>query len=386
MAFAIALAMGCMRLSHRPGLLALNRGCGLPTCRGSAVSCVPMGNSLVFDPAYSGHRHLLKRILTGKVKGLAGISPFTYSIAYKRLRIMPDHPNADPASFDDNSFEERDIDKREFETHGDDEFDVDDAGQSEAERKTVKAATSSEPKPKSQDRTREPQRGPAAVGELREWTTKLGIQVSVGQLTLIDEYRRELWGMNELLNLTRHTTIEKFATRDLLDTWELQKLIGPDESVLDIGTGGGVPGILLAIMRPDLTVALAESVGKKAEAVENFVSRLQLPITVFAARAEDALVDYRFDVCVARGVGPLWKICFWLKDCWENVGRLLAIKGPNWVEERKEARHRGGLQNVELRCAATYPMYGTESSSVILKLWPKSEPEKENPVWGNESV
>jgi 16S rRNA (guanine527-N7)-methyltransferase len=60
---------------------------------------------------------------------------------------------------------------------------------------------------------------------------------------------------------------------------------------------------------------------------------------------------------------------------------MLAIKGPRWVEERSEARQRGLLEGVQLRKAASYPMPGTESESVILKLWhaDREEPLLENP-------
>ncbi|HAL14159.1 MAG TPA: 16S rRNA (guanine(527)-N(7))-methyltransferase RsmG, partial [Planctomycetaceae bacterium] len=50
--------------------------------------------------------------------------------------------------------------------------------------------------------------------------------------------------------------------------------------------------------------------------------------------------------------------------------QVLAIKGPKWVDERAEARHRGLMKGVNLRKAASYPMIGTESESVILKIWP----------------
>ena len=64
------------------------------------------------------------------------------------------------------------------------------------------------------------------------------------------------------------------------------------------------------------------------------------------------------------------------KPHWASIGRLLTIKGPSWVDERNEARRAGALHELELRVAAKYPMPGTESESVILKLWPKGSPEK----------
>jgi 16S rRNA (guanine527-N7)-methyltransferase len=196
------------------------------------------------------------------------------------------------------------------------------------------------------------------------------------QAQQLDRYARLLWEWNEKLNLTRHTDYEKFVARDVLDTLELSKLLRAGEEVLDVGTGGGVPGVVLSIVRPDLQVTLCESVGKKAAAVEQIIRQLKLETPLYPNRAEEVLEDSRFDACVARAVGPLAKFCVWFKDHWASIGRLLAIKGPHWTDERQAARQRGLLNNLELRVAASYPMPGTHSESVIIKMWPKGAPEK----------
>ena len=197
------------------------------------------------------------------------------------------------------------------------------------------------------------------------------IELPGDQAAQLERYCRLLWDWNERLNLTRHTDFDKFVSRDLVDSIELSKLLDPKERVLDVGTGGGVPGIVLGIIRPDLQVSLCESVGKKAQAVETMVRELDLPTPMYRDRAESVVDQSRFEVLVARAVGPLWKICTWFKSHWRSFDRLLAVKGPRWVEERREARERGLLKNVELRKAAEYPMPGTNSESVILKLQAK---------------
>jgi 16S rRNA (guanine527-N7)-methyltransferase len=184
----------------------------------------------------------------------------------------------------------------------------------------------------------------------------------------LDRYCGLVWDWNERLNLTRHTDYDKFVSRDLLDTVQIAKFLEPDEEVLDVGTGGGVPGVVLAIIRPDLQVSLCESVRKKAQAVDSMIETLELPVPVYADRAEKVLEDLRFDTLIARAVGPLWKMCTWFKHHWHQFDRLLAIKGPSWPEERGEARHRGLMHGVGLRKIASYPMPGTESESVILSL------------------
>ena len=159
------------------------------------------------------------------------------------------------------------------------------------------------------------------------------------QVEQLDRYRRLLWSWNERMNLTRHTTLEKFVGRDVVDSYQLSKLLERGERVLDVGTGGGVPGVVLAILRPDLSVSLCESTQKKARAVEAIVGELGLHVPVFSQPGRRGAARSRtFDTLVARALAPLRKVLTWLQPHWDAFDRLLLIKGPAWVEERGEAR------------------------------------------------
>lgn len=200
---------------------------------------------------------------------------------------------------------------------------------------------------------------------------KNGHELDAALAERIEAYVRLVWTLNESINLTRHTTWELFVERDLRDCLQLSKLIATDEDVLDLGSGGGVPGIPLAILRPDIRVSLAESVGKRAKVLDEMVSELNLPIAVYSARGEELLEDFRFSTLVSRAVGSLRKLCEWVAPHWESLDRMLIIKGPKWVEERAEARHLGVLKAVNLRVAASYPLGDGENEGVILQVWPK---------------
>lgn len=203
---------------------------------------------------------------------------------------------------------------------------------------------------------------------LQEALDRLELELPAKQVAQLETYCSALWEWNEKINLTRHTNYDLFARRDLLDSWRLAQQLEQNEEVLDVGTGGGVPGLLLAILRPDLEMSVCDSVEKKTKVVQDIVNRLDLPIAVYSSRVQLVVDDMRYHSLVTRAVGSIAKLLGWLEDHWLSFDRLLAIKGPRWVEERAEARHRGLLANLELRIVDSYPMPGTESESVILQI------------------
>ena len=184
----------------------------------------------------------------------------------------------------------------------------------------------------------------------------------------LSAYCDALWKANETVNLTRHTSYEKFVARDLVDTIEVSRLIPAGRKVLDMGSGGGVPGIVLAILRPDLDVTLSESVGKKAVALKAIAKEINLDAEIFNSRAEKLLEDFSFDYTTVRAVGAISKICTWLDEVWASAGKVLAIKGPNWKNEKNEASEKGLLKKIDIEVVAEYPSPGADWNSYILQL------------------
>jgi 16S rRNA (guanine527-N7)-methyltransferase len=194
-------------------------------------------------------------------------------------------------------------------------------------------------------------------------------------VALLERYCELLWDWNAKINLTRHTDYEKFVARDLVDSLAFARFLEPKEAVLDVGAGGGVPGVVLAIVRDDLKVSLVESVGKKSRALADIVERLGLPTPVLHARAEEVLTQQRFNTLVVRAVARMKKLLEWLKPHWDSFDRLLLLKGPSWVDERGEARHYGLMHDLALRKLASYPLPGTDSESVLLQIRRKESPD-----------
>ena len=104
------------------------------------------------------------------------------------------------------------------------------------------------------------------------------------------------------------------------------------------------------------------------------VRRLDLGnVEVVAERAEDWLAKHRVAIVISRAVAPLPKLLRWFAPHWDSFDRLLVIKGPAWLEERRLAREAGLLRQLDLRKIAAYPLPGTQSESVVLSIRPKGE-------------
>ena len=202
---------------------------------------------------------------------------------------------------------------------------------------------------------------------------RLGLDVSPDALPRLASYAERLWAWNEKLNLTRHADAATFVARDVADVVAIAPHLAKGERVLDVGTGGGVPGIVLAILRPDLHVELCDSVGKKARAVRSISQEIGMPLPVHEA-AGQAVVTKRpgaFDTLVIRAVAPLPKLLGWFEPVCHTYGRLLVIKGPRWEEEKGEARHRGFVKKVRIRRLAAWPIPGSDNESVLLEVQPR---------------
>jgi 16S rRNA (guanine527-N7)-methyltransferase len=208
---------------------------------------------------------------------------------------------------------------------------------------------------------------------------RLGLTVSPDAVQRLAAYAASLWSWNERLNLTRHTDVEKFVSRDVADAVAIAPHLAVGEHLLDVGTGGGVPGVLLAILRPDLRVELCDSVGKRARAVREIVAEIGLTLPVHEGAAQPLVAAAaeaggkggkpgRFDVLVVRAVAPLLKLLGWFEPLCDAYGRMLVVKGPRWEEEKGEARHRGFVKKVGVRRIAAWPIRGSDNESVLLEI------------------
>ena len=213
---------------------------------------------------------------------------------------------------------------------------------------------------------------------LKEALEKYHISLLEKQVDMLNSYCEQLWIWNEKLNLTRHTTYDKFVSRDLIDSIRLASHLQKGEHVLDVGSGGGVPGLIVSILRPDVIVELCEATGKKAEALGEIAGDLGLDVPVWYSKAEDLVKQRHFHTLTVRAVDKMRKLLQMFSNTWHCYNRILMIKGPRWPEERGEARHYNLFNALALRKIDEYSVQsGNESfNSVILQVCRKNKLEE----------
>jgi 16S rRNA (guanine527-N7)-methyltransferase len=139
--------------------------------------------------------------------------------------------------------------------------------------------------------------------------------------------------------------------RHLLNCAVLGELLPPGDRVLDVGSGAGLPGIVLAVSRPDLEVTLLEPLARRATFLQEVVDDLGLAtVTVIRGRAEEQRGRLRFPTVTARAVAPIDRLAGWCLPLVELGGRLLAMKGESAAEEL--SRHRGVLAKLGVQDSA----------------------------------
>lgn len=155
--------------------------------------------------------------------------------------------------------------------------------------------------------------------------------------------------------------VERLWDRHILNSAAVAELIESGARVIDIGSGAGLPGLALAIARPDLEVTLVEPMQRRTDFLTEAVASLGVQVEVVRGRAEDATVRTRLagaDVVVSRAVADLEKLARWSLPLLRKGGRMMALKGERAAEEvadRARTMAALGAGRVELvQCGATY--------------------------------
>ena len=166
----------------------------------------------------------------------------------------------------------------------------------------------------------------------------LGLKVTEEKLEQLNIIYNTLVETNKTMNLTRITEKEDVYLKHFYDSLTLVKVydLSKVNTLCDIGTGAGFPGLVLKIFYPNLEITLVDSLLKRVKYLNSLIDKLELTgIKAYHNRAEDIIKENKkFDIVTARAVSALPKLLLWTMPLVNKNGSFLAMKGN--VEEELE--------------------------------------------------
>jgi 16S rRNA (guanine527-N7)-methyltransferase len=176
---------------------------------------------------------------------------------------------------------------------------------------------------------------------LEEGAAQLGVPLDARQLDVLWRFGHLLRERNAHMNLTSIVSPEGILTLHMLDSLSVAAHLGDARTVVDVGTGGGFPGVPLAVACPERSFTLIDGTQKKIRFVAESLEQLGIRNAMaLAARAEGLAKDQQFDAVVARAVATLAELVHNAGGLVGPGGRLLAMKG-RLPEEEMRALPRG---------------------------------------------
>ena len=166
------------------------------------------------------------------------------------------------------------------------------------------------------------------------------------------EIYRSLYGiykdLNDKVNLISRKDFENFYLHHIIHSLSITKfeLIKDENNIIDIGTGGGLPGIPLAIYYNRKNFLLVDSIRKKISAVDKIINKINAKnISTLNNRAEN--LDIKADIIICRSVSSVDNLIQWTKRLLNDKGRLILLKGGNVNKELKNISSRFTIYNLD---------------------------------------
>ncbi len=188
---------------------------------------------------------------------------------------------------------------------------------------------------------------------------KLDIKLTIAQENKLEQFYNLLIEWNEKINLTRITIKEEVYLKHFYDSLTLSKVVNLNKinTLCDVGTGAGFPGIVLKIVYPNLNVTLIDSLRKRVDYLNEIIKKLELDnIKAIHTRGED--YHEEFDLVTSRAVANIEKLVKYTMHLVKKDGLFVAMKGDIEKELTKE---------VENKLSNKYKIVGIEKFSLPIE-------------------
>jgi len=199
---------------------------------------------------------------------------------------------------------------------------------------------------------------------LAEGIAEMRLDVTTAQQNQLMDYLGLMFKWNAVYNLTSLRDPMQMVTHHLLDSLAAVPAFVDAKNVLDVGSGGGLPGIVLAIVRPDVKISMIDTVHKKTAFLTQVKAELNLTnVTVYTMRVEQLQVSDKFDVITSRAFADLSDFVNWSSHLLAEGGRYIALKGVAPKEEQERVPAEWKVTKVE---PLQVPRLGAERHLVFI--------------------
>jgi len=183
---------------------------------------------------------------------------------------------------------------------------------------------------------------------LKQGVKGLKLELNEGQVEKLLDYLALLNKWNSVYNLTSVRDPMQMVSLHVLDSLAAVPAFKDAKNVLDVGAGGGLPGMVLAISRPDMKVSMIDTVHKKTAFLNQVKAELELGnVTVYTKRVEQLEVKTKFDVITSRAFADLSDFVNWSGHVLAEGGQFIALKGTAPAEERERLPEPWKVQKLE---------------------------------------